>query len=148
GHSVSVSDTPLYLDGPDWLNNGALTVTNSDLFLGGEFVMTDLGSVTRSGTGSTHIIGTLDNSSQTLVLNSLIRDLYVDGGGVVQGGTIAQGAGHQVFGQSGYLDGVTLNAPISMINDGTIFIMNGLTLNSTMTLGSNALNSNGTIWFS
>ena len=120
-------------------------------------------SLTLSGPGTVGIYGILTNSNGTL-------DLSGPGNfslsGTIMGGTVSETDGAVLTSQAGTLDGVTLNGNLTEMGDGTnssvgvLNIADGLTLNGTANLGSDAdhygrltfngsqtLNGTGTIIF-
>src|SRR4029453_17692047 len=66
-----------------------------------------------------------------------IDNIFVLSGGTLRGATVLSGAGAQaisVQGSAPTLDGVTLNADLTVPTNSTLFIANGLTLNGVLTL--------------
>ena len=120
-----------------WVNQGTLAMTSSNVFLGGTFTMMSLGTFNYAG-GSVSIIGTLDNTGETLALSSSTGSWKLDGGTVL-GGTVtgADGEGLSVdFSDSGTLDGVVLDAGVNLASRARLTVLNGLELNGTITLNS------------
>jgi Dockerin type I domain len=150
GSTVSASSNAiLTLIGDDWQNLGTLSLDGATLNLGGSFVFADLGTFDRSSAdpGTVNLYGILDNTGLTLTFNDTIGDWNLIDGGDIIGGIVDATPGHQLFGLGGELDGTTLNAPISIAENSTVYVIDGLTLNSSMTLGSAADDTYGQLYF-
>ena len=139
------------MSGASWSNTGLLKASNGGtLDLGGTFTLAGLG--TFDGTGGTiRITGTLDNSGATLALSGTTGSLTLASGGTIKGGTVAASGGAELVPAGGTLDGVRLNADVTIGNNQSLTVKNGLELNGTLTLavgssGSDmaSLNFNGT----
>ncbi len=118
-----------------WDNDGTISLDNSDVLLGGTFTFADVGSMT--GTGTTFLDGTLDNTGLSLDLGTLATGVVaLDNGGTIVGGTIETTPASVQSGDVFTLDGVTLNADVTIENAAVLSIDNGLTLNATITLAS------------
>lgn len=132
----------------DWVNNNAISVTNggtlqlngvymnnatiamvdSTVRLGGEFMLAQLGSFTRSG-GSVVINGTLQNAPG-LTLDATTGSWVLDRFGRIVGGTIDTVDGAQITanGRGGVLEGVTLNGRVTVPASSTVNAVNGMML--------------------
>lgn len=110
----------------DWTNLGIINATNSDVSFGGEFHMSDLGVINRTG-GRRIIRGVLDNTGQTFVYDPP-GDAWLFFDGEVKGGTLTStGTPEAVWGQQWTLNGVTLGSDISRTGS-AIYVKNGLNL--------------------
>lgn len=119
---------------------GSVTVSGGTLNFWGSLDSDNLGSWTRTG-GTVNLNGTLDNSGNTLTLTSSTGSWNLNGG-TIAGGTVATSGGAQLaVSTSGTLDGVTLNTDITVPNLKSLTIVNGLTLNGTITLDSTSTGS-------
>lgn len=124
------------LSGDNWTNQGSISLTgNALLALGGSFEQADIGIVDRDTSSTISIFGTLDNIGKTFTLGDTFGDVYLDAGGFIDGGTIAATNGHRLIVGGGLLHGVTLNADALVADDNGLYILDGLTLNGTLTLG-------------
>ena len=120
-----------------WVNQGAVTMDASNVFLGGDFTLMTLGSFTRSG-GTVFLTGNLQNAGQTLALDAATGSWNLDGGSIV-GGTVtgADGAGLALANlDTGTLDGVVLNADLTQGDRSRLIVLNGLELGGTLTLNT------------
>ncbi len=92
---------------------------------------------------------TLDLSSGTLDVTGTIQSsggqLALEGA-TLGGGTTA--AGTTLVGQSGTLDGVTIDGDFQVLDENSVTVTNGLTLNGTATLGGSGGGNWGTLDFS
>lgn len=100
---------------------------------------------TRTG-GVVNLIGTLENTGKTLVLDDSTGSLTLVNNGVIRGGTIQGSGSGKLLVQGGYgnaLDGVTLNADVVSQNWSLVAIVGGMTFNGTwqMPSGGNILAS-------
>ena len=77
----------------DWTNEGVINITDSTMYMRGEFTTADLGTINRSG-GSVHLCGTLDNTDDTLDLDAATGQWNL-WDGTIRGGTvrISEGGG-------------------------------------------------------
>src|SRR5262249_39691937 len=85
------------IDSASWRNAGRLTETNPTLTLGGSFPTAGVGISGTSGTGlvrsggAVNLTGTLDNTGDTLVLDSGTAGTPMHGSWNLAGGTIKNG---------------------------------------------------------
>ena len=126
--------TTLTLKGT-WSNAGGLTINAGTLNLGGSFVLANLGTINRTG-GTVYLFGTLTNTGTTLALNATTGSWILGGGGTILNGMITSNGGAELLGGGGTLSGVTVNANLDLTAFGAnVHVLNGLTLNTTVTLG-------------
>lgn len=123
---LDVLSGSFYFEG-DWANLGVINATDSDLSFGGEFLMSELGVINRTG-GRRIIRGTLNNTGQTFVYNQpgqewLIYDGTIKGGIVSSSGAPRGANAYEVV----TLDGVTLGTDIVLSNNYT-YVKGGLDL--------------------
>jgi hypothetical protein len=100
----------------DWFNAGRIVVNNSTLNLGGSFTTDGIGSITRTG-GTINLVGLLDNTGSTLVLDATTGSWNLNFGfAELRGGNlVTSGSAALVFtdtNTSGTLNGVTLGGTI------------------------------------
>ena len=116
-----------------WENDGVITLSGTaSLNLGGNFTLAKLGTLTRTG-GTLNIGGSLDITGTTLALNAATGSWNFYGGASIKGGTVtsADGATLQVLGGNTVtLDGITLASDVTVQNEGSLNVKNGLTLNN------------------
>jgi hypothetical protein len=162
GGSLRLQGSGTPFNGMTWQNQGNITETGSTVNLGGTFSMAGLGSFSRlagPGDGSVFLIGTLNNSGQTLRLDSNTGPWNFLGG-IVNGGTLAAAPGYALIQNSysypGTLIGVTLDgtgsnapSPVDLVSiGGQIDVQDGLTLDgSTVQLGNAAGTTIGELYF-
>jgi hypothetical protein len=134
--TISAAGGTLVLEG-NWSNSGVISGNVSTIGLNGTFTTASLGGFVDPG-GTVYLNGTLINTSSTLTL-SPTNGTWVLNGGTIQGGTVVTTEGTQLVlpgSSSVYLDGITLDSPITVSNGATLVVGSGLTLNSTITLAS------------
>jgi hypothetical protein len=132
-----------------WSNTGTITATDTTLNFGGWFTTAGLG--TFSPTDSTlNLIGTLDNTGETLTLDAATGSCYLMGG-TLKGGTYSSDDGAElVFTASGgTLDGVTANGDLDLAtNNANVYVVDGLTLSgATVYLGNASGTTYGQMYF-
>ena len=126
--------------GGNWTNAGTLNLGNSTLNLNSAFTLATLGTVIQTG-AVVNVTGTLNNTNTTVWADGL-KGTWNLAGGTIQGGTIAgTNGGSWTVTANSTLDGVTLDADTTLlaISHGcnanmSLTVVNGLTLNSTLTL--------------
>jgi len=137
-----------------WTNQGTISVSKADLYLGGIFDLATLGTLQGTG-GFVHINGVLSNTNSSLVANSYGVTWVMDGG-EIDGGTldVSGGPGLIVTTHGGTLNGVTVHGTIDIGNTvavaqtGPILtIANGLTLDGTALIGNPTNGGAGIIVF-
>lgn len=139
--SITVTDGVLDLGTTNasvWDNNGSIVLNNATLELGGGFTAGAIGNVT--GTGTTVIDGTLDNTGQVIDLSALAPgtlELATPGrvvGGTIQGSTLTL----REF-QNFTLEGVTLASDVNVERGANLDAEGGLTLaGAVITLGGDS----------
>ncbi|MCD4825546.1 MAG: cadherin-like domain-containing protein, partial [Phycisphaerae bacterium] len=129
-----------------WDNIGLIDVSSGTLNLGGTFSAADQGTWNRSG-GTVNITGTLENVDSTLTLSAATTgQWYLSSGGTIHGGTVASTSTDDTLlkAEGGILDGVTLDTGFELLDSPnswsyrTLTILNGLTVNDVLTLGTRA----------
>lgn len=128
----------LYLAG-NWSNSGVISNDASFLNLGGNFTTAGLGTLKNIG-GTNFLNGTLVNTNTTFTLTATTGSLLLNGG-TIQGGTVAASGGAQLLilgngGYSGTLNGVTLNANLTVPDYAYLYVVNNLTNNAVITVAS------------
>ncbi|MEX0774426.1 MAG: PEP-CTERM sorting domain-containing protein [Phycisphaeraceae bacterium] len=113
---VNITDSTLNLFAGTWSNQGQINLIDNDsgdgtittANLGGTFTTAGIGTINRSGAGTTdvNITGTLTNT--TLALNAATGD-YTLRGGTISGGNVTATGGASFVIKNGTLDGVTLD---------------------------------------
>jgi hypothetical protein len=137
-----------------WVNTGTITASGANVALGGWLTNTasNLGSLSL-GSDTVSLIGTLNNSGQTLALRagstSSAGSWSLAGGRVFQGTVDATSAPLVATAKGGTLDGATLDGTLDMQTNASaiVNVLNSLTLNGVVELGGAsghaALNFNG-----
>ena len=134
GDEMIVGDAALEL-----INRGTIrsdgTGSYSTIHIGGS-TWTNTGSFQAFDDGRLRFFGTLDNTSQTQTFDTEnFTELELDG--VIQGGTLASSASTALLisnSSGGILDGVALETNVTLEDDTSLTILNGLVLNSRLTL--------------
>ncbi|WP_345736066.1 Ig-like domain-containing protein [Prosthecobacter algae] len=140
--TVQVTEGQLNLNG-DWVNNGTINATDSRLDFGGEFRLSELGVINRTG-GTRAITGILDNTGFTFVPDTPGAP-WIFQGGTLKGGSLASAGPLLTSNNFNWtLDGVTLATNINQ-QSGFLKVTNGLSMGShTLTLNSSTVYFNGT----
>ncbi|MDL2322168.1 hypothetical protein LJC47_07500, partial [Desulfosarcina sp. OttesenSCG-928-B08] len=133
--TLSIGSSTLTING-GWPNNGVLAATDSTVNFGGTFRQEDIGTFNRTNS-TVYLIGTLDNTGETLWV-----DTAFNGGFILTSGTILGGVldavnpeyAMSVTGGWGILDAVRLEVNLSV--NGDLHITNGVELNSTLMLSA------------
>ncbi|MCX7246233.1 MAG: hypothetical protein NTX31_00915 [Burkholderiales bacterium] len=137
-----------------WSNLGGITLgaaTGSTLNLGGLFGTSGLGTLTRTG-GTLNVTGTMDNSANANALDVGNTGVFGTGGlnslsGTIKGGTVisSDATAPTLNSNYGTIEGVVLGDATrnTLTTAGSLYINNGLTLASGMTLNK----GNGTWYF-
>ncbi len=144
---ADVAGGTITINGQPFLNEGNLESEGGTFALAGTNVNQGVFNVS---SGAIHVTGTLDNSSQTLVLDGATNLLNLQGA-TIRGGTVEaiNGAALVVM-SSMTLDGVTVNGTIDVgngYNSVNLTVTNGLTLNGTMLVGNPTNSWTGVITF-
>lgn len=118
----------LTLEG-DWINDGSIQAAGGTVRLGGTFTVDDLGTVDTTG-GSLEVVGVLDNTGRTLLLDAMPLGLRIGYSGTVRGGRISGTGGSITMPAFAFwqFDGVTLNRDLKLENGVTLNLHNGFTL--------------------
>jgi hypothetical protein len=135
--SIALSNATFSTRGT-WRNSGSINATNASVDLGGTFTVADLGTLNRNA-GSIQLSGTLDNGGGVVALNAASGS-WVINGGILRNAVLNESGGALLFINNGTFDGVTVNGDLdlSTVNGAHLQIMNGLVLNGTAFLGSQA----------
>jgi hypothetical protein len=133
---VSNSTNALNINAPTWSNAGTITVSAGTLNLGGTFANSALGTWNHSG-GTVNLTGTVTGG---LTLDNT-RGTWNFAGGTIQGGTFSIAPGSSasltLTQTSSLTNDVTLLSPIDLTSvGGTLYAYGGLTLDTTMAVGS------------
>jgi len=115
-----------------WNNTGTLAANNSTVNFGGLFTVANVGTFNRTG-GAVNVTGILNNTGTTLTLNGTTGSWNVGSGGTIRRGTISATGGASLtvpVSNSATLEGVTLAAGLTVANNATLLVRNGLTLNN------------------
>ncbi|HUY88576.1 MAG TPA: DUF4214 domain-containing protein, partial [Pirellulales bacterium] len=149
GSTLSTAGGALGLGDPSststnaWTNAGTIDASAAGTVkLGGKFTLADLGSFTTSADSNVDLVGTLDLSpggvADTLALDATSGAWNLSGG-VILGGTVTASGGAALgMTASSALDGMTLDADLSLADSTTLTVKDGLTLNGTLTLKHSA----------
>ena len=119
-----------------YTNSGSIRVTGSTLDLAGSFTLANLGTFSADGSSTVRILGTLTNT--TLDLSSTSSAWHLAGGSIV-GGSVTNGTLQVTAGSS--LDGVQMDADLTIGDQQTLTIANDLTLNGTLTMFNSNFNT-------
>ncbi|HEY1589338.1 MAG TPA: hypothetical protein VGG00_06340, partial [Rhodanobacter sp.] len=133
-----------------WTNTGSIIANNATVVLGGNETQADIGALTRTGTTSIELSGTLQNAGTTLdATGTLLHGLTLEGG-IIVGGTLDPTAFGLVLGsnQDSKLDGVTVINGLT-VGAGNVTLTNGTTVYSdnAQTLATITVGTNGTLGF-
>ena len=120
-----------------WTNEGTMRDVGAPILLDGTFDVDDLGTLDRQG-GTIAIAGTLQNDSRTLALSASTGDIAMQLTGRIDGGTVSSSDGAQLIVSAGTFSGVSLQAPTTLVNAGTLNIENDLELFSQITAGTSS----------
>ena len=122
----------------DWDNDGVINLNDANLRLQDSYTTADIGTIIRTGTTVVHLQGTLDNSGDTLTLDSSTGS-YLLNSAEIQGGAIAQLDGETLIiaGASGNrLDNVAVSGGLDLSGFGSqLRLANGSSFTGTATLG-------------
>jgi hypothetical protein len=150
GSLAALNGGTLSLGGTNWSNTGQITEADSTLNLGGTFSTAALGAYSRSG-GSINLTGTLNNTGGTLELNGKTGPWNLLGGRI-NNGTVSEPEGALLLPTTsgGTLSGVALEGDLdlSRTSSVSVTIMNGLTLDGTISLGNAGGTTAGFLSFS
>src|SRR5262249_33110258 len=119
-----------------WSNTGTLEENNATLNLGGTFTTAAIGTFSRVAS-TVNLIGELDNTGATFMLNASTGSWTINAGSIT-GGTVALSGGATLglsSNPNNRLTGVTVNGNLSFFaNSATLRIRDSLTLNGVATI--------------
>jgi len=133
--------------GGKWTNaDGSISGSSGGFGFHGTFPTANLGLIT--GNAAINLNGTLDNTSATLNLASAGGTWFVHGG-TIRNGTVNGAGGHKIEGSDITLDNVTVNGDIDvgLVSTGTLTVLNTLTLNGKMLVGTDPGTETGQVNF-
>ncbi len=134
----------LFLEGNSWRNEGRIDLTAGTLNLGGTFSVVGLGDVRRLG-GTVNLTGVLDNTGQTLTLDAGTGSWQLVGGTIRRGTVIAHdGAALIPTSSMGTLDGVTLEADVTVASNARLSLAGNWSNQGILTMDYGLLNLGGT----
>ncbi len=134
----------------DWSNTGTIQAANTTVNLNNSanaaITLARLGNFSRAG-ATVNLLGTLDNISQTLLLDAASGN-WILNGGTIKGGTVTQTGDARLrcarHGQN-FLDGVTVEGGLDLNDGGILRVRNGLTLKTGGAPGGTVRLDNGGI---
>jgi hypothetical protein len=141
----------IHLQGSNFINQGTISAqTGSTVDIEGSQTTAGLGSITNnSNTGTVNILGTLDNTGHSLLMNAATGSWKL-ANATILGGTIdtADAQLLQVLGgDTAHFSAVTVNGTLRLSNaHAAIQVTNGLTVNSTINLSSGIGSSDGLVF--
>ena len=141
GLTIGTPSNPGVQPGMEWRNSGTISVTNTNLRLGGYFKTSDIGTINRTG-GTTELLGYLDNSSSTL---NVLAGMSMQGG-TIHGGTVANAVAaglYTVNSTAGTLDNVQVNGPLSITGTSTTAYFNNLVVKDATGTSPGVINVTG-----
>ena len=140
GTLSAASGAKLNLSGTNWSNAGAINVTGSKVNLGGSFTQAGLGDFTRDAASTVNLTGKLTGD---LALDDNTGSWSLTSSGTLSGGAFSAAGSATLTATGGTLNAETLNSPIDInANNPGVWITGGLTLNTTLDVGS----ADGTIF--
>jgi hypothetical protein len=135
--TVAATAGTIAITASSWTNSGTFSLASgATLQMGGTFRTEDIGTLIRSG-GTLDITGTLDNTGDTLAIDSSIGPFNLRGG-TIRGGVVVSSSSEAVITTStsliATLDGVDLNANLAVPYPTTLALAHGLTLEAGRTV--------------
>ena len=131
---ADVSGGTITIDGTGNQNTGSLNALNgATLSLQGSNWQ-DSGVNYADATSAFSLAASFSNSGNTLALTG---PGTFSSSGTIQGGTISVAAG-TLLSDSGTLDGVTVDGNWEVVSDNSVSVLDGLTINGTLTLGDSS----------
>ena len=142
--SYALSGGTLTVSNTAWQSVPVVNITGGTFNIGGILTLANLAALTRhSNAGTVNLTGTLTiPSNGTLALNggAIGFGTWNLAGGIIVGGSVSTSNAAQLRMSSGTLNGVTLATGSDVLTEtidvGGITIVNGLTVNGKLTLGS------------
>ncbi|MCW5631782.1 MAG: tandem-95 repeat protein [Rubrivivax sp.] len=127
--AADASGQVIHMQGDAFTNAGTVAASNGgQISLDGNYTTAQLGTLSNDGTGVIVLRGTLDNSGAVLTLTPTGSFAFA---GTIQGGTV-RSAGSAALVVSAFasatLDGVTLDADLTLSERAGLTVRNGLTL--------------------
>jgi fibronectin-binding autotransporter adhesin len=115
-----------------WSNAGTITANSATVNLGGTFTQAAMGTFNRTG-GTVNVTGTMTGD---LALGSGTGSWNLNGG-TLRNVVYSSSGGSSLGVTTGTFDGVTVNGALDMTktNGASLTLLNGLTLNGTLTIG-------------
>lgn len=112
----------------NWTNaTGQLNVSGGTVLLSDVFTTDELGSFSHSG-GSLQIHGTLDNTARSLTLNNTTGSIELATSGTLLNGVLQGLDGAGLLAHGGTINGVSIDGPVTVLNNAQLRIMNHLPL--------------------
>ena len=120
----------------NWSNtNGILAVNGGILNLGATFTTADIGTINHAA-GTLNQTGTLDNTGATLNLGANTGVWNLSGATIIGGVVAATGGPWLRLTVDSTMDGVELDADMTLLGAGSLTVKNGLALNGIVTVSS------------
>ncbi|QNN24371.1 LEPR-XLL domain-containing protein [Planctomycetales bacterium ZRK34] len=118
-----------------WSGTGSVQVNGGKLEVRGSYDTTGLNQISKTS-GDVELYDTLNNTGQTLTLDAstgswMLYDMMIQGGAV----EMLDGTQFLFSGNFVTFNGVTLNTDLTIPDDKTLYVTNGLVLNSTLFVG-------------
>ena len=134
--TISAVDGSFLLLGGNWDNDGVIELDDSRLMLDGDFATQDIGSLSLTNGAILELRGTLDNSGETLLLDTLGGPQGLTGNhGSIVGGEIVQGLSSGLL-ESFTLDGVVVHGDLDLSDtSSTMTLRNGTFFDGSASVG-------------
>ena len=146
--AFAINGSTVTLNGP-WTNFATVQAINAVLNLGGTFSTSAMGTLNTTG-GIVNVVGTLDNRGTNLPIGASSQ--WMLNGGAINGGSLSSTNGGVlvVNGNASILNGVTFNGSMdvgSSFNGVNLTITNGMVLNGVINVGNPYNSSYGALSF-
>ena len=130
--TVNSASGSVAVNGTNWLNSGTFQISDGFLDLGGSFATASIGTINRTG-GTVSLAGSMNNTGVIYDLGAAgsTGSLLLSSGSTITGGTITSTGAAALTtrtGSSPSLNGVSLDADLTVFNSSILSISNGLTL--------------------